>query len=282
MSRLIEASRQKIAGSENLGPTKELGFNPESFLPHRTAKVETSAPLAPQVLSGIDGIAAKKFIWEGADLDATRQETLKRLLIESRRIEKSFLGWDMVRRDGGATGFEGYGAGYFPHAIDMAEAIAKLGAGILAETKKNRAKAGDFTFMNRLWKFIGEGVYDPKIAEYMYTTLAITIARLKAETYSDRPVDHVRQTVAKLATSLTPIKYEPQVTEKILGQTYLLPEPTIVQEQLAKVIPTEVVSPQTFAGRPEYWGYLFMLKLGMFGHPLVRTALHQDLLSLNR
>ncbi|MCL4208024.1 hypothetical protein KJZ63_00100 [Patescibacteria group bacterium] len=282
MSRLIEASRQKITGSENLGPTKELGFNPESFLPHRTAKVETCAPLCQQVLSGVDGVAAQKFIWEGADLDTARQEALKKLISESRRIEKSFLGWDMVRRDGGATGFEGYGAGYFPNAVDMAEAIAKLGAGMLAETKRNRAKVGDFTFMNRLWKFVGEGVYDPKIAEYMYTTLASTIARLKAETHSDGPVDHVRQTVSKLATSLTPIKYEPQATKKALGQTYLLPEPTIVQEQLAKVIPTEVVSPQTFAGRPEYWGYLFMLKLGMFGHPLVRTALHQELLSISR
>lgn len=279
MSRLVEASRQKLTGGENLGPTKELGFNPESFLPHRISTVNGCAPLCKQVLTGVESVAARQYIWQGVDYATARDTALNKLIHASRGVEKNYLGWDMVRRDGGATGFEGYGAGYFPTSVDMAEAIAKLGAGLLADTKRQRSQAGDFTFMNRLWKFVGEGIYDPKIADYMYTTLASMIARLKAETHSDGPVNEVRQTVAKLAMVVAPINYEPKINDRQVGQVYTLPKPTIVQEQLAKIIPTDAVSPLTFAGRPEYWGYLFMLKLGMFGHPLVRAALHQELLA---
>lgn len=280
MSRLIEASRQKLAGSENLGPTKELGINPETFLPHRISTIDGCAPLCSQIITGVERIATHKFIWQGQNLETTKSQIIKALISESRRVEKSYLGWDMVRRDGGATGFEGYGAGYFPTSLDMAEAIAKLGAGMLSETKKQRARAGDFMFINKLWKFIGQDIYDPAVAEYMYTAMAGTIARLKAETRSDKPVDDVRQTVAKLATPLPPIAYTTKDDQRRVSQLYSLPTPTIVQEQLAKIIPTDAVSPNTFAGRPEYWGYLFMLKLGMFGHPFVRAALHQNLLTL--
>lgn len=279
MSRLVEAAHQKLEGGLNLGPSKDLVLFPEKFLPERLTQVDGHAPLSTPILSCIDGLAVREFIWHNVAREITQQLALEQVIKGSRQVEKNFLGWDMVRRDGGTTGFEGYGAGYFTTATDLAEAIAKLGAGLLAQQKSYKAKCGDHTFMNRLWKFVGSGVYDPEVAGYLYDVFAGTLARLKATTLGNRPVDEVRQTVYRLAGTLPEINYFPKEKSKEIGQAYTLPDPALVEERLAEIMPTGAVSPSTFAGRPEYWGYLFMLKLGVFGHPVVRSALRQQLIA---
>lgn len=279
MSRLTEVMSQKLESHLNLGPTLDLGIKPEQLLPHRSSEISGQAPLSQPIMTAIDRVALHEHIWQGSDRLAVGQAALSKLIGASRKTEKRFLGFDMVRRNGGATGFEGYGAGYFTTALDMAEAIAKLGAGILAETKTRHDQAGDHLFINRLWKFIAQDIFDPQIANFMHITLAATIARLKTETAGDGPVDEVRQTVNGLAKNLTPITYDPNLENRCVDQNYILPQPLLVQEKLAKIIPVETINPNTFAGRPEYWGYLLMLKLGIFGHSFLRAAMYQEMLN---
>lgn len=281
MSRLVEAAHQQFKSDLNLGPSKDLDLTSDILLPERLSQVAGRAPLSTPILDCIDGLATHEFIWHNVEREATKQRALQQVIDGSRQVERSFLGWDMVRRDGGTTGFEGYGAGYFSSSTDLAEAIAKLGAGLLAQQKRYKAQCGDYTFMNRLWKFIGPGVYDPEIASYLYDIFTGTLARLKATTLGNSAVEDVRQTVYRLAGSLPEINYFPPEQTKEIGQAYILPEPTLVEERLAEIMPTGAVDPNTFVGRPEYWGYLLMLKLGVFGHPVVRSALKQQLLKLD-
>lgn len=275
---LVEAARKPISAEMLIGPQFNPEINSKEFLPHKQDLIKNAAPLGEALFHNIQADAISQMLRRGVDLKERQQEVVTKLVSRSRNRERAYFGFDLVRRHGGTTGLEGYGAGYFSTGADIAEAIAKLGAKIVYDEKKNRAKAGDHLFTNRLWKFILNGEYDEGIAEFMNTSLAVLLAKLRAQTANDRPVDEVRQQVFNLAIGLTPIEYSNCTKENCLRQKYKLPQPARVQSTLSKLLPVEAINPDLFRGRPEYWGYLYMLKIGMFAHPIVREAVHQGLL----
>lgn len=275
MPTLKETTERKRDYRINIVPPKSCQIEATELIPSHIEQVHNDTPYSSFILDRmrIEAIRAKIRHNHG-DGNVSQQE-VDTMIKDANRHNLNFLRWDLLRRQSG-TGFEGYGAGSFTTAQDIAEAIAKTGVDLLQSAKRYST---DPRFYARVWETLLGIKYDSQAALFLESSFASVLGRLRAETADIPGVDNVRKLLTNLTASEPVIIYEvDQLSNLSLPQNYHLPNLSNARDRLSSIMPIESVSPLVFNGQPEYWGYLFMMRLGIFGHPFVRTGYEKGLL----
>jgi len=275
MPTLKETTEKKRDTSINIAPPKICQVEVSELLPSQIEQVHNYTPYSRFILDRMRIEAIREKIRHNRGDGNVTQREVEAMIKDANKHNLNFLRWDLLRRESG-TGFEGYGAGSFTTSQDIAEAIAKLGVDLLQSSKRYST---DPRFYNRIWETLLGIKYDSQAALFLEGSLGAVLARLRAETVDTPGVDNVRKLLTNMTVSAPTITYDiEQLPELELPQTYRLPSLSNARDRLSSLMPVDSVSPLMFNGRPEYWGYIYMMRLGIFGHPFVRTGYQKGLL----
>lgn len=237
----------------------------QSWIPKRRSSVENYVPLSSLLCTDLANQQISKYIRKRNKCDTT--DLLDQLADNSRRFDLNLARWDVLRRLC-LTGFEGYYAHQGSFSQDIARQIAAVGVEIIAKIKRQHGSK----FLEKVWQTLLTDNVDPQIAQFLKVEFETVLARYRAQTSQEIRVDQVRETLSSTVLS-THIDY--QMTENGIHQAYVLPNLDMVSSRLKRLLPVEAVSTSIFSGQAEEWGYLFMMRLGLFGHPLLRCALNK-------
>jgi hypothetical protein len=193
---------------------------------------------------------------------------LDELLKRSRRYERSFIAWEIVRKNRNpffvtGTGFEGYYIGICATTDEVLKRIIQVSQKTL--DCMSRQYHLNFRFQSRLMKTLTGDVSDVKAMYVWAAQLGATIAQLRCNLHDNRDADLFRIETYRTVQTLPPIDY--QTSDHCIQQTYAL-------GRLGQQSKVEVHMNGLKPSEQDAW--LVAWSIGQFGHPVVRAYLEES------
>ncbi|MCC7205737.1 MAG: hypothetical protein IT323_00430 [Anaerolineae bacterium] len=197
-------------------------------------------------------------------LGKTRADELQELIEHSRRFDRAYLAWELVRRKRNpffleGTGFEGYLIGAAHSPDEALHHVLRIGEGMLRTMLT--LHRNDPRFRNRLMKALNGELEDPEAIEEWAAQLGATLARLRVNLLNNPQADAFHNSTYRMVGMLPPIAYHEG--DDSLKQTYVLAAKDSLDGARMSVDP-HVLKPS------EQDAWMVVQGIGKFGHPLVR------------
>jgi hypothetical protein len=198
-------------------------------------------------------------------LGKTRSEELQDLIEHSRRYDRAYLAWELVRRKRNpffleGTGFEGYLIGAAHSPDEALHHVLRIGEGMLGTMLT--LHRNDPRFRNRLMKALEGDLDDPEAIEEWSAQLGAALARLRVNLINNPQAGAFHDSTYRMVGMLPPIAYH-ESADDTLNQTYLLSAGQTPDGARLSVDP-RVLKPS------EQDAWMVAKGIGKFGHPLVR------------
>jgi hypothetical protein len=192
---------------------------------------------------------------------------LSSLVEESRRFERTYLAWELVRQVRNpffrvGTGFEGYFVGTHHSADEMLTTLLQIGHDMLMSNE--RLYRFQFSFKSTLMKTLMGEANDPQAIETWSTLLGATLGKLRCNVLFNHPAFCYQNETYWTVYRLPPISY--QQCERHIEQQYVI--------TTSKDCRSKPDFPLDLLKSSNYDAALVVLKIGRFGHPLIRA--YQD------
>ncbi|MGQ9887296.1 MAG: hypothetical protein ACUVSX_02285 [Aggregatilineales bacterium] len=186
----------------------------------------------------------------------------------SRRYERSYLAWETVRLRKNpffenGTGFEGYFVGRCRTPEEALERILGVSRAVLDNIARQHRR--HYNFQSRLMKALAENRSDPQAVYVWAAELGAALARLRAQVPQNQEASAFHTDTYRLVNMLPPIGYHQNDSE--IRQVYVVTGRSRASRAL--------VTLQDLPPR-EQQAWLVALRLGRFGHPLVREFLRHN------
>lgn len=186
----------------------------------------------------------------------------------SRRYERSYLAWETVRLRKNpffenGTGFEGYFVGRCRTPEEALEHILRLGRTILDNIARQHHQ--HYAFQSRLMKALIENRSDPQAVYVWAAELGAALARLRAQVPRNQEATAFQAETYRLVSMLPSINYHQN--DNAIRQVYTVAG----RSEASRALVTLQDLPPA-----ERDAWLVALRLGRFGHPLVREYLRHN------
>jgi len=192
---------------------------------------------------------------------------LDSLVQQSRRYERAYLAWETVRRVrhpffNVGTGFEGYFVGIHQSPEETLAQLLRIGNGML--TSNCRLYRHQYTFKAKLMQTLRGELNDPHAIDVWSTLLGAILGKLRCNVYYNYATWRFQNETYWTVNRLPLIKYT-QCVHRIEQEYILSPFTSNCVSKLSFCL--NVLKPS------DYDAGLVALRIGRFGHPLVRAYL---------
>lgn len=197
------------------------------------------------------------------------QVPLDRLVERSRRYERAYLAWETVRRTRNpffweGTGFEGYFVGINQSPDEMVTSLIEIGHQMLRSNW--RLYRHEHTFKAKLMKTLTGELSEPRAIRVWSASLGASLGRLRCNVYHNYKAYCFQNETYWMVNHLPHINYM-QDNHRVEQEYVLAP--------FNATCPSKPELPLNMLNPSDYDAGLVVQTIGCFGHPLIRTYLHE-------
>jgi hypothetical protein len=201
--------------------------------------------------------------------------SLESLVERSRRYERAYLAWEMVRKVRNpffeeGTGFEGYFVGIHQSPDEMLARLLEIGHRLL--TSNCRLYRHQFAFQSKLMKTLMGELNDPEAIDVWSTLLGATLGKLRCNVYVNHETYRFQNETYWTVNRLPLMCYAQRAHN--IEQEYVLTDFKTGSISKPSLDLNLVNSSDHDAGR-------VVSAIGRFGHPLIREYLQAARISLH-